>query len=440
MGPFAVVWSGQVVTMVGSAALRFALVVEVWRATGQATQVVVLSLAAWLPKTLLSPTAGVIVDRLPTRTALRMADLGGLVAVGTLAGVYAANGLHLWQVYAAVALVGAAEAFQFPALSSAVPALVREEQLQRANGLLATARSTAEVGGPAIGGLLLAVSGVGLVLWVDLTSYVVALATIRAVRSVAPAGAAAEEEDGPPRRLLARSLDGLRFLLARPSLRGLTAVFFTVNLVMVFGFSVVQPMVLARSGDDAAVLAAVNSCIGLGGIAGGLLLAAWGGPRNRVRGMMLGVVGMCLSAQVVMASGQGAVAWCAAMFVGVAFMPIINGTMQALVQTKVPRERLGQVFGAVMFVSQISVPLAMTVSGPLADAVFEPQAAAGSGLPGLLAPLVGTGPGAGMATMLLLAGCCGAVVALAALAYRPVRDIDELVPDLAKADKVGGGG
>ncbi|GAA3511936.1 MFS transporter [Actinocatenispora rupis] len=438
MGRFGVVWSGQVVTLVGNSVLRFAFVVRAWTEGGQATRVVLLSLCAMLPQLLLSPTAGALVDRVSKRTALQLADAGGLVTIGALALVYATGHLQSWQVYLAVALLGAAAAAQYPALSSAVPLLVPKENLQRANGLLATARSAADVCGPALAGVLVATTGLGVILALDLATFAFALVTVRVVGlpRTRPETVAAHRK-----RLLADSAEGLRYLLGRSSLRGLTLIFCAVNLVMVFGFAVVQPMILARTGNDTATLASVLTAMGIGGIAGGLLLAAWGGPKNRVRGMMLGIVGMCLSAQVAMAAARGLPAWCAAILVGALLMPVVNGTMQAIVQTKVPPEKQGRVFGAVVFVAQVSMPVATVLAGPLADHVFEPQATTGGGLVGLLAPVVGTGPGAGVATMLLIAGALGTVVALAGLATTAVRDLDLLVPDLdtAAAKQPSGG-
>jgi MFS family permease len=428
MRRFAVVWAGQVVTLVGNSALRFAFVVHAWSSGQQATRVVLLALCGILPQILLSPTAGALVDRVRRRTALQLADLGGLTVVGALALVYFSGHLRLWEIYLAAALLGAAAAFQFPALASSVPLLAGKEHLQRANGLLGTARSTAEVCGPALAGVLIAVSGLGVVLWIDLASFAIALVTIRLVRfgEDHPAGPAAA---GPRRRLAAESLEGLRYLFARPSLRRLVLIVFTVNLVMVFGYAVLPPMVLARSGNDSAALASVLSCIGFGGIAGGLLLGAWGGPRSRVRGMLLGIIGMCLFSQVVMAAVREVPAWCAAVLVGAVLMAVVNGTQQAIFQTTVPPERLGRVFGAVMFLSQVSVPAALALAGPVADNVFEPQAATGTGLVGALEPLLGAGPGTGMATMLLIAGVCGIAIAVWGLTSRPVRELDAPEPD-----------
>jgi MFS transporter, DHA3 family, macrolide efflux protein len=442
MGSFMLVWSGQAVSLVGNSVLRFAFVFETWSATGRATALTTLSLCALLPQVLLSPLAGAFVDRVNRRTALQLADGGGLLIVALLSLLHFTVGLHTWEVYAAVMLLGAAASFQFPALGAAVPLLVsRKEQLQRANGLLASAKSTADVGGPALGGLLVAFSGLGFILLADLISFAVALVAIRVVRlhgDPAPKGATAKD-GGPRKKLTADAVEGMRYLFRFPSLRDLLLAFCVVNLVMVFGFAAVQPMVLARSGGDTSALASVNTAIGVGGLAGGVLMAAWRGPRKRARGMMLGIIGMCLSAQVAMALAGNVVGWCAAILVGAALMPMVNGVMQALVQTKVPREWHGRVFGAVMFLSQISVPVATAVSGPLADHVFEPRAATGDGIFTVLGPLLGNGPGTGMATMLLLAGLCGVAVATLSMTRRTVREIDTLLPDVEAEDSGGRG-
>ncbi|QEV20244.1 MFS transporter [Streptomyces alboniger] len=426
-GPLLLVWSGQAVSLVGSAVLRFAFIIEVWSTGEQATAVTALSLCALLPQALFSPFAGAIIDRIRKRSALQIADAGGLLTVGLLALVhFFGGGLEPWQVYPATVLLGISAAFQLPALTAAVPLLVRKDQLGRANGLLAGARSAAGICGPALGGVMVAVSGIGAVLIIDLVSYAFALIGIRVVRmkgDKVPAGAGA-----PRTRITAEAVEGLRYVFRQGSLRAMTVNFCTVNLVMVFGFAVIQPMVLIKDGNGA--LAAVNSAIGVGGVVGGLLMAAWGGPKNRGRGMMLGIVGMCLSAQIGMALVGGVVAWCAAILVGALLMTLVNSSMQAIVQTKVDPQWQGRVFGAVMFLSQISVPLATAVSGPLADGVFEPQADDGTGVFVLLGPLFGDDPGSGMAGMLFLAGVAGLAVALWGLASRSIRDIDVLLPDI----------
>jgi DHA3 family macrolide efflux protein-like MFS transporter len=439
MRRFILIWSGQVVSLLGNSMLRFSFVIEAWTRGERATAVTMLAVCSLLPQVLLSPVAGAIVDRSRKRTALQLTDAGGLLVVGVLTVAhFAGGGLEPWQIYPAVVLLGACAAFQFPAMASAVPLLVRKDQLQRANGLLASAKSIAEVTGPALGGALLALVGVGFILALDLFSFLFALAAIRLVQFTGDRPAATPTADANPagrwRRLASESLDGLRYLFARPSLRDLMLVFFSVNLVMVFGFAVLQPMVLARTGNDVAALAGVNSAIGVGGVAGGLLVAAWGGPKNRVRGILLGVIGMCLFAQIGVAASPNVIGWIAMALVGVLLMPIINSAVQSIVQTKVPHDWQGRVFGAVVFGSTISAPLATAVAGPLADWVFEPRnGASTTGITGLLSPIVGDGRGSGMAAMLFLAGVAGITVAVWGITRRSIRELDIRIPDLLPA-------
>jgi MFS transporter, DHA3 family, macrolide efflux protein len=434
MRRFILIWSGQVVSLLGNSMLRFSFVIAAWTRGERATAVTALVLCAMVPQVLLSPVAGAIIDRARKRTALQLADAGGLVVVGALSlAHFAGGGLQPWQIYPAVVLLGGCAAFQLPAMASTIPLLVGKEQLQRANGLLASARSIAEVAGPALGGVLLAFAGTGSILVLDLLSFLFALAVIRLVRLTGDRPADAPRA-GSWRRLASESLDGLRYLFARPSLRDLMLVFFTVNLVMVFGFAVLQPMVLARTGNDVAALASVNAAIGAGGVAGGFLIAAWGGPKNRVRGMLLGIVGMCLSGLVAMSISRGVVGWCAAALIGAPLTQMVNGAVQSIVQTKVPRERQGRVFGAVVFGSTISAPVAVAVAGPLADLLFEPEGEPGSGIAGSLAPILGEGPGSGIAAMLFFAGIAGIAITAWGMARRSIRELDTRIPDLPPPD------
>jgi MFS family permease len=434
MRRFILIWSGQVVSLLGNSTLRFAFVIEAWTRGERATAVTTLALCALLPQVLLSPVAGAIVDRTRKRTALQLTDAGGLLVVGALSAAhFAGGGLQPWQIYPAAALLGSCAAFQLPAMASAVPLLVGKENLQRANGLLASAKSTAEVAGPALGGTLLAFAGIGFILVLDLVSFLFALAVIRLVRLTGDRPAETPRA-GSWRRLASESLDGLRYLFARPSLRDLMLVFFLVNLVMVFGLAVLPPMVLARSGNDVSALASVNTAIGAGSVVGGFLVAAWGGPKRRVRGILVGVVGMCLLGRIGVAVSPGVVGWCAGVLLSALLLPMVNAAMQSIVQTKVPREWQGRVFGAVVFGSTISAPLAFAVSGPLADLVFEPQGDSGSGSAGLFAVIPGEGPGTGMAAMLFLAGVAGITVALWGMTRRSIREIDTRIPDLLPAE------
>lgn len=158
----------------------------------------------------------------------------------------------------------------------------------RANGMLGIAESASAIAAPLLAGLLITFIGIGGVLALDVITFVFALATLLFVHIPQPVASA--EGQAARGSIWRESGYGFRYIWRRPSLLGLQLVFLGINLVSNFAYIVINPMILARTGDDARVLGAVLSASGIGGVAGGLLLSTWGGPKRRVHGVLLGMV------------------------------------------------------------------------------------------------------------------------------------------------------
>lgn len=435
MGAFSVIWAGQVATLLGTEIVKFAFILRIWTAGGQATQVIGLALSLAVPRMLLSPVAGVLADRWTKKAVLLASDTGGLAAMLALAAVYFAGPVQVWHIYLALAVSGAAEAFQYPAFASSIPRLVPAGQRQRANGMLTTARSLAGIAGPAAAGVLVALVNLGAILLLDVASFAVALVTIWAVRVPGSDREVRPDPNGDDEPgLWAEAVGGLRHIRSWPSLRGLTSVFFAANLAAVFGFALLPTMVLARSGDNAAAWAAVGVASGVGGVVGGVLLTVVRvPPRHRMAILLLSMAGSALLGQVLMAAGRSVPVWSVAGLGSALLIPMVNDMLTLLLQSKVPEDLQGRVFGAIGFLSDVAMPIALIAAAPLADHVFEPEAHADAGLPRVLAPVVGYGRGTGMASMMLLAGLGTVLVAAVAFASRSVRRIDDLLPDVGSA-------
>lgn len=437
MGGFSVIWLGQLVTLLGTGMVRYAFVVHTWAVGGDATAVVGLSLAAFLPQLLLSPMAGALVDRWPKRSVLVATDLGGLIALGALTADYYAGDLRTWHVYLALIAAGAAGSFQYPAFSASMPLLVPREKLQKASGMMSTAQGVTAVGGPALAGLVFALDGLGPVLMIDVVSFVAAIATILAIGVPENRDPAGQRERI---RLWGGSADGIRYILSSPSIRALTLVFTVVNVSAVFGFAVLPAMILARTHDDAASYAVVNACFGMGGLLGSVALTTLRTPARRYRVMLFAIAGVGLIDQVGLGLGRNVPTWCVVEFAGAALFPVVDAMLMQMMQTKVPADLQGRVFGSSLFLCGCAAPVAMVSAGPLADHFFEPAARAGTGLAGFLAPLVGRGPGTGMASMLLIAGVVTTAIGLLGFGSRALCDIDTLMPDIVQEQDAEHGG
>jgi DHA3 family macrolide efflux protein-like MFS transporter len=411
---FTVVWIGQVISLLGSGMTAFALTIWAWEITGQATALALVGFFSFGPTVVLSPVAGALVDRWNRKLVMMLSDLAaGLMSVVILM-LYATNHLEIWHLYVTGAFAGAFQAFQFPAYSAAVTMMLPKTQYARASGMLSLAGSASNVFAPIAGGILLGLIGITGVLSIDIVTFVLAIGALLVVHIPQPETTEAGREGRGS--LWQESFYGFRYILDRPSLLGLQLVFLAINLVAVFSGTVLAPRVLAQTGNDEVVLGSVQSAMGVGGVVGGLLLSVWGGPKRRVHGVLLGL-------------GTGPTMWAVGGFFSLFFIPIINGSNQAIWQAKVAPDVQGRVFATRRLIAQISAPVAMLLAGPMADYLFEPGMAVGGPLTDIFGGVVGAGPGAGMALMFVITGILGILVGLGGYAFRAIRNAEDILPD-----------
>jgi len=329
--------------------------------------------------------------------------------------------------YVAGGVVAAFEGFQWPAYSAVVSTMIPKTQYGRASGMLSVAQSMSGVFAPVFAAALLAIIGIPGIMGIDIVTFLIAIGILLSVHIPNPK----VSETGRKARgtLRSESAYGFRYIAVRRSLLGLQLVFFLVNFLFPLGFTVVTPMILSRTGDNPLALGAVNSAAAVGGVVGGLVLSVWGGPKRRVHGVLGGMAIAGVLGSVVMGLGREVAVWAIAAFCGSFILPIINGSNQAIWQAKVDPDVQGKVFAARRLIAQVTAPAAIVISGPLADGVFEPAMRDGGGLTGVFGPLVGTGPGSGMALMLVFFGLLGTSVGVLGYFVRAVRDAETLLPD-----------
>jgi DHA3 family macrolide efflux protein-like MFS transporter len=226
---------------------------------------------------------------------------------------------------------------------------------------------------------------------------------------------------------------GFRYILARRGLLGLQTVFLVTNLFYSLAGSLRAPLILARSGSDQIVFGSAQSAGAVGGLVGGLAIAAWGGPKRRLHGVLLSMAGIGLLAQTTLGLAQALPGWIVGSFLGAFFAPIANGCSQAIWQTTVAPDVQGRVFAARRLIAMLVSPLARLAAGPLADRVLEPAMVTGSGAARALGWLVGSGPGAGIGLLYVVCGCLAALTALSAYLVPAVRNVEDTPADLATA-------
>lgn len=422
---FTIVWFGQLVSLLGTGMTQFGLMIWAWKETGSATALALVFFFGFMPNVLMMPFAGAMVDRYSRKAMMIVSDLAAGLATAGMLLLYSLGALHIWHVYILIFVSGAFQAFQFPAYSAAITMMVKKEHYARASAMLSTARDFSGVFAPIVAGVLLGFIGLSGIMVIDIVTFVFAISAILAVH--VPQPPPSEEGKKGRRSFMSDAFYGFRYIYERKPLLGLQLVFLTFNLVVTFGFVVDQPMVLARTGDSAPTLGTVLSMGGIGGVAGGVVMTLWGGPKRKVDGIIGGMLALSVGGIVLFGLGREVVVWSVGLFIGAFIVPIANGCSQAIWQAKVPPDLQGRVFATRALIASVGTPIAMLLAGPIADLVAEP-ALTGGGVP-VASALVGSGPGAGMSLMLVIAGVLGAIVAVAGYSVRSVREAESLIPD-----------
>jgi predicted MFS family arabinose efflux permease len=430
------VWFGQLLSLLGSAMTRFALTIYVWQITGEATPVVLIGVFASLPAALISLWAGVLVDRWDRKRTLLFADIGSASATGLLLLFLVIGEAQLWQIYLAAAISGICNTFQWLAFSSTMSSWVEKEQLGRANGMMSLAEYVALVGAPLLAGVLIPLVGIRGILTIDIVTFLIAVSTI-AITRIPNIGEGTADGATQAGTILSQISFGFRFILSRRPLLAPLIVLFVFGAVEAMGYTLLAPMILARSGGSESTLGTIQAVMGLGGILGGLLISLWGGPKRRIYGLLLGIGLTGIFGDALMGVGQGLLVWMIAGFAVEVFIPLLLSSHRAIWQAKVPPAMQGRIFATISFVVGFAEPTASILAATLADRVLEPAMRSTGWLAQTFAPLVGVGAGAGMALLFVVSGVMLGMIALAGLAIPTLRNLEVLIPDFVEESSIG---
>jgi MFS family permease len=295
---FGCIWIGGLISLTGDWMLLTALPVYIYQLTGSTLATGAMLAVRVVPRILLGSVAGVFVDRWDRRQTLIVTNL--LLALGLLPLLLVTSGTWLWLVYFVAFVQSALAQFVTPALGALLPHLVQPRELIRANALNALSNDISRLVGPALGGVVVSVTGLAGVAMVDSASFAVAasmaaLTTIDGRPPQAPTSAARRSPARTAWAAIAQQwLEGLGQV---PRSRVLT-VLFSFLAISAIGEGVMgslfAPFVSAVLGGDALAYGWIVSAQAIGGILGSLLVS-WRGmilPPSRLLG--LGALGLCL--------------------------------------------------------------------------------------------------------------------------------------------------
>lgn len=424
---FIIIWIGQILSIFGSAVAEFGITLWAYDATGKATPLALIGVFYTVPMLAVSPFVGVWVDRYNRKLMMMLSDFSAaLVSLLVLILLLTGN-LQIWHLYLTAIISGLFQGFHWPAYSAAISTMLPKQHYARANAMLEMAGPASGVFAPMVAGALIGKIGLSGLLIMDLVTASFAILVLVFVNIPQPK--ASLEGAAVHGNILKEALFGLQYIFKRPSLLQLQLLFLLCNFFYSLPVAIRAPMILARTDSNQLIFGSVQSAGAIGGLAGGLIMGIWGGPKRKINGVLMGWTLSSLLGVMLFGLGQTTLVWIIASSVGMVFAPIINGSNQAIWQSKVPPDIQGRVFAMRRLIAWFVLPLSNAIAGPLADYVFEPAMQPGGALSGVFGGLVGTGPGAGMGLMFVLGGGITGLIAILAFTVPSLREVESRLPD-----------
>jgi predicted MFS family arabinose efflux permease len=365
---FRLLWGGETVSELGSQVSLLAVpLVAVQSLSATPFQMGVLTAASTVAFLVIGLPAGAWVDRLRRRPVMIIADLGRLLALGSVPVAYACGVLGLPQLYIVALVIGVFTVFFDVAYQSYLPSLVGREHLVEGNAKLTGSQQVAQIAGPSLAGGLVQAIGGPYAVAVDAASFLVSATAIGGIRKTEAVPVVPEE--GHP-RLRHDIGDGLRYVFGQPVLRAITATTATSNL-----FSGVQTAVEVIF--LVTVVHAKPAIIGLAFAVGGVggVLAAFaasplgrrlGGARATLLSSLAGVGGLLMPLAT---PGLGVLFFGAGFFLSSFTTVVYNINQVSFRQRLCPEAMLGRMNATVRFVVFGVLPIGALAGGAIGAAI-----------------------------------------------------------------------
>jgi predicted MFS family arabinose efflux permease len=356
---FLLLWTGQVVSTVGSRASSVAFPLLVLALTGSPSQAGLVGFAQTLPFPLLFLVAGVVVDRVDRKRLLLVSEGARAIAFASLVVALALDRVVLAHILAVAFVEGSFFVFFRLAESAALPQVVPKEQLPTAVAQNQARDQGAELAGAPLGGLLFGFDRL-LPFLFDALSYAIGFVTLLFVRP-------ALQEDRPPRETRVREevVEGFRWAWHHPFIRAIVILVGGSN----FAFNALFLVLIVRAKDlgaSAALVGAMFGFLGVGAILGALVAPAVA-RRVPARFVIVGSLWLWAVYPLVLVALPNVLAIGVAAGVVNIFGPIFNVVLSAYRYALVPDRLLGRVGSVILLVAWGTIPLGAISAGFLLE-------------------------------------------------------------------------
>jgi DHA3 family macrolide efflux protein-like MFS transporter len=362
---FAIIYSGQAFSLLGSSAVQFAVI---WWLTVQTQSAITLTLAfliVFIPNMLIGPFAGVWIDRYNRRTIMIAAD--GLVALSSVALGIAFLMVELppvWFIYVILFLRGLGNTFHAPAMQAAIPMLVPSHMLTKAGGWGNMVNSLSNMFGPVMGAALYGILPMAAIMLVDIAGAVFAIACLLMVKIPNTL------QRGEKRHLLDDMKQGLDAMRENKPLMAVFPALILMNILYMPLGSLFRLLILVHFDGTAWHTGAAEFVFAGGLLVSSLVVGIWGGMKRRflMAALAIGVLG---AAALVSGTLPKEGFW---FFIFCCFLMGGSGTfihvpIMVYTQETIAPEKMGKVFSLQMTAMTWAMPVGLLVAGPISELI-----------------------------------------------------------------------
>lgn len=370
---FTLVVIGQIISLFGNAAIRFALPLYLLNLTGSSALYGTVTACAFIPAILLSPIGGIVADRANKRNIMVILDF--FTAAVILAFSLLMNGVNLILLLTVtlMLLYGIAGAYQ-PSVQASIPVLVNQDNFMAANSIINTISSFASLIGPVLGGVLYSAYGLEPVLWVCIVCFIVS--AIMEIFIKIPFQKQASD-GGILKTARADFAESIRFIRKeKPVIGKAVLVICGINLFLAAMIIVALPYLVTEvlnleASQANRLYGFAEGALAAGGLTGGIGAGIFANKLAiHKSGNLVIACAVCVfpisAALMLFSSGMiNYIVITVCCFAIMVFSTIFTVQMMSFIQTETPQNLIGKVIAVILTVSMCAQPLGNALYGIL---------------------------------------------------------------------------
>ncbi len=416
-------------SLVGSRMTSIAIGIWLFQSTGKASYLLLIPFFNEIPALLFGHLTGVLLDKWRKKTALIIGDVGQAIGSVVLLISVLTVGFNPVVLYVVVAIQGIFSALQTVAADATTSILVENEYLDKINAYKEMLFPIASFLGPALTGVLYPFIGLIGIMFVDLTTFVIAVTVvyildfdgIEEMRSVSVITETSIITHREKNEFIQSLKLGYGYFKKNTGILYLVIYIGIVNILLNGPLELIIPYALSLTGDERFV-SLLMSMMGMATFFGSLILSLGKHSGKRISRILIlfSITGIMM---IFFGISRTKLALMGTLFFVMLPLPMTNALFKSLLQNSVPVKIQGRVFSIAYQIAYGLAPISFIIVGPLVDSWFEPLLLSSSNH--WLDVVFGHNQGAGMGTVLSFAGGLIILTTIVASVIKKLRGLEK---------------